>query len=109
MIQLLPEKRKALAQANSARFSKTEMWKDVMADLTSVRVVNGKHKVLGNDLCFFPPFFCRFIKHSILKGRVSDSNASYIFCHVSSRFFSFKRRFLVSHSPLRTTIVRTLV
>ncbi len=43
MLQLLPQKRRLL-QAQSDRFSKTDMWKDVMQDLTSVRVVNGKHK-----------------------------------------------------------------
>lgn len=45
MLQLLPEKRKVLSvKPADDRFSKTDMWKDVMGDLTSVRVVNGKHK-----------------------------------------------------------------
>lgn len=37
--------RKLLAQQTSeGRFSRTDMWLDLMKDLTSVRVVNGKHK-----------------------------------------------------------------
>ena len=50
LIQLLKKKRDpakaklGIAQTSSERFSRTDMWKSVMAEITGARVVNGKHK-----------------------------------------------------------------
>ena len=47
MIQKISQKRQLLAErsvAGSERFSKSQVWQAMMSDLTSVRVINGKHK-----------------------------------------------------------------
>ncbi len=47
LVQFLPKKKSPnmlISQPSEGRFSRTDMWKDLMHDLTSVRVVNAKHK-----------------------------------------------------------------
>jgi hypothetical protein len=48
LIQFLPKKKVGsnalISQPSESRFSRTDMWKDLMHDLTSVRVVNARHK-----------------------------------------------------------------
>ena len=70
LLQFLPKKKdpKTLtSQPSEGRFSRTEMWRDLMNDLTSVRVVNGKHKVSSFTLFFgFFFFFFLFVYRTVL-------------------------------------------
>lgn len=59
MIQLLPQRRQLLqerSQSQSERFSKTQMWKDVMGDLTRVRGMSLKLYSLPL-VGWYSPFF----------------------------------------------------